>query len=302
MPVTNLLLAARALVGADPMYLNGDVGELTINQDGRLRVSSKPGFFDPTTGNLVTVGQQVAVDVTDASNVMVHVKNTGTAAMSAGVLTFEGSVDSTDGVNGTWFGLQAARSNANTVELASPALSLAVGAGYGNAWELSINAVRWFRVRLSTAVTTNSIATVTVIRGTYATEPVPVIQTHAVTGSGTFTTTPQTGGSQYSLTTAATTNAALIKSSAGCLYELSIANPTATAAYVKLYNKATAPVPGTDIPILTIAIPAGAEKILEFGALGKRFATGLGIAVTAAAAATDTGVTVAGIQIHGTYI
>ena len=90
------------------------------------------------------------------------------------------------------------------------------------------------------------------------------------------------------------------------MYELTISNPTATAAYIKLYNKATAPTVGTDVPVLTIAIPATAagvgEKSFNFGAVGKRFATGIGIAVTAAAAATDTGVAVAGVQINATYI
>ena len=64
----------------------------------------------------------------------------------------------------------------------------------------------------------------------------------------------------------------------------------------------SAPTVGTDVPVLTIPAPAGATQVLNLGALGKRFATGVGIAVTAAAAATDTGVTVAGIQVGATYI
>ena len=50
--------------------------------------------------------------------------------------------------------------------------------------------------------------------------------------------------------------------------------------------------------------PVAASTIvpLNFGPIGKRFATGLAIAATAAAAATDTGVAVAGVQIHATYL
>lgn len=112
-------------------------------------------------------------------------------------------------------------------------------------------------------------------------------------------------GTSYNLVTAATTNGALIAAGARALVELAISNPTATAAYVKLYNKATAPTVGTDVPVMTIAIPATAagvgEKAFNFTDVGKQFPLGLGIAVTAAAVATDTGVTVAGIQINGTY-
>ena len=157
MAVTKLLLAAKATVGADPSYNNGDIGELSINQDGRLRVSSKPGFFAVVTGALTSLNGNVAADVTDASN-------TGTVAMAAGVLQFEGSLDSTNGTDGTWFNIQAVRSNANTIETNTGTLSIAAGAGNAVAWELSVNACRWFRVRVSTAVTTNAIAFVTVVR------------------------------------------------------------------------------------------------------------------------------------------
>jgi len=302
MAITKLLLAAKAVI-ADPSYSANQVGELSMNADGRLRVSTKPGYFPDVAGNLITVGQQVAVDVTDASNVVVHLKNTGTATMSAGVITFEGSLDSTNGTDGTWFGVTASRSNANTVELVSPALSMAVGAGYVTAWEASVNAYHWFRVRLSTAVTASSIATVTLVRGSYATEPAPAIQTHPVTGSGVFLVSPNTAVTAYSAISTASTNAAVIKASAGSLFEISLSSAVATAAYVKLYNKATAPVPGTDIPILTIAIPAATNEVLyEFGSMGKRFTLGIGIAITAAAAATDVAVSVAGIQVHATYL
>ena len=301
MAVTKLLLAAKATVGVDPSYNNGDIGGLSITQDGRLRVSSKPGFFDVVAGALTSLNSNVATDVTDASNVMVHIKNTGTAAMAAGVLQFEGSLDSTDGINGTWFNIQAVRSNANIIETNTGTLSIAAGAGNAVAWELSVNACRWFRLRVSTAVTANSIAFVTVVRGTYATEPVPAIQTHSVTGSGNFSVLPG-NATNYNLTSAASTNAATVKSSAGSLGELSVFNPSAAAVFVKLYNKASAPTVGTDTPTVTIPVAAGALVSLEFGQMGKRFSTGIALAITAAAAASDTAAVAAGIQVHGTYI
>ena len=122
----------------------------------------------------------------------------------------------------------------------------------------------------------------------------------------TSVTNDTTTGTALSLVTAATTNAASVKTSAGRVYELTVSNPTATAAYVKLYDKASAPVVGTDVPIVTIPVPASAAGVgtvaFDFGTIGKSFSTGIALAVTAAAIATDATASVAGIQVHGTYI
>jgi hypothetical protein len=112
--------------------------------------------------------------------------------------------------------------------------------------------------------------------------------------------------SAFSTTSAASTNATSVKASAGTLFEFTVSNPTATAAYFKLYNKASAPTVGTDIPVATYRVAAtgsaGDTVIPPIGANGKRFTTGIAWALTAAAAATDTAAAVAGIQIHGTYV
>ena len=318
MAETDLILAAKATL-VEPVMVDGEVGPMTLNPDGRLRVASKPGYFAAISGALTTSGNTLVADVTDASNVMLHLKNTGSAAMAAGAFVFEGSLDSTDGSDGTWFALQAVRSDSNTIETGRAASSLAAGAGQAYAWELSVNAVRWFRVRCSATLTASSIATWTIIRGTYATEPIPGMQSHAVTVSGTpsvsisgtpsvaisgtpsVTATPA-AGSAFSVISTASTNAAVQKASAGNLFEITASNPTATAAYLKLYNKATAPTVGTDVPVLTIPIPANSQIAIPFGALGKRFSAGIALAITAAIAATDTGASVAGVQISGTYL
>jgi hypothetical protein len=155
------------------------------------------------------------------------------------------------------------------------------------------------------AVTASSTAQWTIVRGVYATEPIPAIQSHGITGTvtvaGATTDTPATG-TAYSLETTAVAVAASVKASAGALFELSLSIPTATAAYVKLYNKASAPVPASDVPVLTITLPANSAVVQQFGALGKRFATGIALGITGAIGKTDTTATVAGLQIHGTYL
>jgi hypothetical protein len=300
MAITDLLLAGKVVVG-EPDLDDGEVSPLPLNPDGRLRVASKPGYFDPNTANLLNVGETLPVDVTDASNIVIHIKNTGTVTLAAGTFIFEGSIDSTNGTDGTWFAIQAARSNSNTVELQNPTFSIAAGAGNTYAWEASVNAVRWIRIRCSVAPTASAIPTWTVIRGTYATEPIPALQTHAVTGSGNFLVAPASG-TTYNAVSTASTNAAVVKSTAGNLCEISVFNPTGATVYIKLYNKTTAPTVGTDVPVATIPVAAGAFMEIPFGTNGKRFATGIGIATTAGAAATDVAAIGAGVQINATHL
>lgn len=285
---------------------DGDLSMIRVDEEGRVKVATKPASIVAVVGTANTVAATVVCDVRRASNVVFHVKNAGTVTLAAGTFVFEGSIDSTNGTDGTWFGIQAVRSNANTIETSIALAGITAGTAYAASWEASVNGYSWMRLRCTVAVTASASAQWTIQRGSYATEPIPAAQATATQGiSGTVTATPATG-TPYSLTTAASTNAAAIKASAGTLFELTVSNPTATAAYLKLYNKATAPTVGTDVPVLTVTVPATSATappvVLNLGAIGKRFSTGIAIAVTAAAIATDTAATVAGIQIHGTYI
>lgn len=128
----------------------------------------------------------------------------------------------------------------------------------------------------------------------------------AVADSVVFTVTANEGtpnaGTAYALVSAATTNGASVKATAGNLFELSLFNVTAATVYLKLYNKASAPTVGTDVPIMTIPVAAGALWSAEFGRIGKRFSTGIALAITGAAAATDTTAVAAGAQLSASYV
>jgi hypothetical protein len=141
--------------------------------------------------------------------------------------------------------------------------------------------------QLTNAVITNSPA-VTITSGT------------VTTVSSVSSAIPQVGTNYFVESTAAAL-AAAIKGSAGNLFEITIGNPTATACYVKLYSKATAPAPASDTPLTTIPVPANSFVNYNFGTLGKRFAIGISIGATALAAKTDTTVLAAGVQISATY-
>ncbi len=98
----------------------------------------------------------------------------------------------------------------------------------------------------------------------------------------------------HTLTAAATTNATVVKASAGQSYSLSLSNYSALIRFFKIYNKATAPVVGTDIPIMTIPVLANSFLQYAFGTLGQRFTAGISYAMTGLQADTDTTVLAAG--------
>lgn len=110
----------------------------------------------------------------------------------------------------------------------------------------------------------------------------------------TVTLVPATSGglTMTKLISAATTNATNAKASAGQVYAVQVFNINAAVRYLKLYNKATAPTVGTDIPVKTITIPgntAGAGVVMVSWEQGLAFGTGIGFALTTGVADADTG-------------
>ncbi len=306
MGVQNLLLSGVAALGEPAAAVDGEVVPFTFNVDKRLRVATKPGLFDPISGELTVVGNTLVVDTADASNVMVHVKNSGTVTHAAGQYALEGTLDSTNGTDGTWFSVQAVRTNANTVETTTGTLSMVAAAGLVYGWELSVNALKYFRVRCTTNATASSKAKFTVVRGSYATEPIPASQVTGTQGiSGTVTANQGTlvTPTASNINSAATTNAAFIKASAGTVYNVSVYNSGASTAYVKLYNQTTAPNLTSAVPVIVIPVPATSTVSQNLGVVGHRFTTGIAIAITGGAADTDTTATAAGqVKVMTSYI
>jgi hypothetical protein len=86
---------------------------------------------------------------------------------------------------------------------------------------------------------------------------------------------------------AATTNATLVKSTPGKIMGINLGNTGGAAAFLKLYDKATSPVVGTDIPVETILIPAGTFVNYRTHATTP-FALGIAYAITNLVADSDT--------------
>lgn len=97
-----------------------------------------------------------------------------------------------------------------------------------------------------------------------------------------------TGGlSVFKKISAATTNAATIKAAPGQVYGWYLYNNAASTRFIKLYDKATALVVGTDVPVLTLPLPAGAAANVSIDN-GIAFLAGIGCAITANMADADT--------------
>lgn len=88
------------------------------------------------------------------------------------------------------------------------------------------------------------------------------------------------------LQAAASTNATLVKGAPGILTSLCLTNNVTSNRYLKFYDKATTPIPGTDAVLFAICLSGGAafapDEVPEGGI---QFSAGIAIAMTAGAGA-----------------
>lgn len=247
-----------------------------------------------TQGIIAAINEFVRLDLTgDYDTGTVQVIGTYT-----GALTVQASLNGTN-----WITLGGATALTN-IATANPAANIA--SATQGIFQFDVSGFAAVRVIALGAVT----GAATVILAAGMGSGIVGIDTPVTLAAGTAAigTLATPAGSALSVVSTASTNAANHKSTAGNLFEISVSNPTATAAYVKLYNKATAPTVGTDVPVMTIVAPATSatqtqsQVNLTFSQIGKRFPLGIGMAITAGPLATDTAAAVAGVQVHATYI
>ena len=297
-----VILAQRRDTDSAATGTDGDYATLKMDEAGRLKVSTMPASYADITGDITAVqaaigtpvaGGTVSGDVSRASNVMMFC--TGTFA---GVnVSFEGSLEATGETN--WFGIQAVRSNANTVETATGVLA----AQPVYAWELSVNGLA--RVRVRCTARTSGTQSWRFKLGTYATEPIPAAQisgTQPVSGTVTATEgTPMTP-TAIIINSAASTNGTVVKASAGTLYGVALANNGAGDAWFKLHNSTTVTV-GTTAVALWIKIPAGSNVNVQWGSKGLRHVTGICCSITGAVGDSDTTAVAAGqVKVNLSYV
>lgn len=147
------------------------------------------------------------------------------------------------------------------------------------------------------------------VDGTVAISGTVTVGSHAVTNAGTFavqTTASATDGCDTSsIVSAASTNATSVKASAGTVYSIQVYNINASPRYLKLYNKASSPTVGTDVPVKRIMIPgntSGAGSNITIPSCGIKFSTGIAFALTTGIADSDsTGVAANEILVNLDY-
>lgn len=300
---TGLVMLGKRRDSDSTLVADGDLNTFNMDEEGRLKVSSKPASYPDITGDITAVqatigtpvaGGTVSGDVSRASNVMAFC----TGTFSTVNVTFEGSLEASGDTN--WFGLQAVRTNANTIETATGNLS--AQPAYG--WELSVNALK--RVRVRCTARTSGTQSWRFVQGTYATEPIPAAQvsaTQPVSGTVTANQGTMVTPTASNINSAASTNLTAVKTSAGTVYSLVARNTGAGAAFIKLYNKASAPVVASDVPVIVFEVAAAGLLQVNFGAIGHRFGTGIAMAITGALADTDATAVAAGqVRVLTSYI
>ena len=253
---------------------NGNFAPLLVDSLGRLKVSTTLAAAPATVANITANGGKVTMPCLGFGAALLFCSGT----FAGSNCTFEGSVDSTDGTDGNWFGIDAKRTNANTVVTSTGVL----GGTPTYAWRVNTCGFKYLRVRATAFTSGTQVWTLQPVA--FQSDPTPASQ---VSGTQPVSATPATPMASL-VNSAATTNSTLVKNAAGTLYGMVISNTGAAAAFVKLYNLATAPVVGTSAVVLTIPVPAGGTVSINWGPLGMRFGTGIGLAITNLAPDADT--------------
>lgn len=87
------------------------------------------------------------------------------------------------------------------------------------------------------------------------------------------------------LSSAATTNATVVKAGNGTIRRMTGYNASGSARYLKMYDKVDAPTVGTDTPRKTYYLPPSTAFVFD---CEDYFGQGIGFAITGAAADADT--------------
>ena len=217
-----------------------------------------------------------------------------TSLGTSGVVKVQGSNDET-----TWYDLPFK----NTVTGIVATSTAVAGLFLGNV------STKFVRVRLTTAASAGTTAAVFRLVDDKATAETPTVaQTTPVSiaalpalAAGTATVgrvlkdVSATVANGPSLLVArlaaalASTNATVVKASAGRAIRVSCWNAAAAVRYLKLYNKATAPTVGTDVPVITIPLKPADVCKFELTDYGLQFSTGISYALTTGPTDADTG-------------
>lgn len=248
-----------------------------------VNVTESLGSISQVTGSLAAVADTIVLPLANFNGGVFFWKGVFTGAGFAFETSFDNAV--------SWLPVTA-----QSVGGSSGVTSLSAQSSPA-AYEVYAPGATHIRLRLS-AITTGLI-TVIATPFVFSADPAPSITGSPVLGSGTALVgdvgvQPRavTGGfaaPNRLLSAAAGINATVVKASAGRVYKIRGYNAAAAVRYLKLYNKASAPVPGTDTPVVTYALKATDIFDIDLGSIGEYFSTGIAFVLTTGVADADTG-------------
>lgn len=313
-------------------YADKDKAEFVANAD--LSVGPQPPALSQavTLANDLTFGAAASVAAVnvdlltgtvngwyDASNFhSVAIQIVGGAGISAGQIIFEQTNDITAAASGNVWAVDE-----NTTLTPTPSVAaLAIAASTIRMFGGPVMA-RYVRVRVSTAFVGGTVQAIAAFSQLpYMRMIQSVHQAAAANLNATATLAAGTalaGGvgvrpeatlglllNHRLAASAATTNPTLVLTGARKLFGGIVRNNAATSRFLKFYNKATAPAPGTDVPVLTIEVKTGEQlNITPYlpENIGMPFSLGLGYGITGALADADATAIAAGdVMLHLFYI
>jgi len=253
-----------------------------LAEGGSVVAAPLDGAYGAGSASAAAVFSNMPISTAGYNSVYVQITGVG-----VGTTVFEQSLD----LGTTWSPVYATPVSTTAAPTAS-VTSLVVGTVY------SVAATGQFRMRLS-SYTSGTFAVAWVLKNSPRDGGVVSLTTQTASNLAVKSIVGANGGSTITrVQSAATTNATSVKASAGQLYHCPLYNNGAAVAYVKFYNKASAPTVGTDTPVAVIGIAPSGSRDVSFADVGAYFGTGIAYAITGGAADSDT-TAVAAAQVVG---
>lgn len=270
----------KTMANSHPVVIASDQSSLPVNQAGQS-----------TTGTITALNGTVVLPLLGATGFAIDLRGTYTATLACQVTI--------DGTNWVTIPILPVGSNSQVATITS---TTAQGAWNGNG-----NGCASVRV-IATAFTSGTVnVTLRAMQAAGLIYQMPSGQTTQAV-SGTVTANIGTGSlaagtnaigdvglqiranatgaaSKFHLVSAATTNATVVKASAGRIVSWRVSNTNAAWRYVKLHNSATTPTAGTGV-VETIAVPPN-STVTGTIVQGSGFSTGIGITTVTGASDSD---------------
>jgi hypothetical protein len=260
---------------------------LPVVLSGALTVSG--GVIDtPAIGINLLTGDSDWFEVGNDNSFSLQIQTS--AGITAGALIFEQTNDIVRSPNGnTLPAFDGVSTSGNLVS------TLTLAASTARIFNFPAIAAKYIKIRVSTAVVGGNVSAVANFSQLPFTNSALAANAQIAAGTQLVgdvglqarNTTGGVAAPYRLLSSAANNNAAVVKGSAGKLLLCYGLSATATTRYLKFYNKASAPAPATDTPVVTFAIKGNDKIEINLTPYGQFFSTGIGVAIVAGSGDTD---------------